>query len=192
MSLENKELLDMTPVDKQNASVIVGSDETLLLRACIKPYTDDYWGIEVYGEEGNNSIRRVDGWYNLMFESGLDFDQAVVIDFFLHEDFKEEWTFYGKGIEFFKAGCNCQYTMYVNLYDCRKAGQIILNNIEPTYGFELVKPREKPQKVKISDDPFFLPVGLSFLAEYDHCDEDKRGVYLSQDPLIGIGKTKHG
>ena len=145
---------------------------------------------ELYGANDKVS-RKKDESYNLMFESGFNVDQAVIIEFGIDHEYHHKWTFFGKGVEFFGRGCNSQYNISVNLFDGKRRGEIILDSIKPSYRYDLGKnPPTKSTKIKLSKQPEFLPVKLSFMAEYNNKKSKKNGVYMSQDPIIIVGKPK--
>lgn len=190
MPKKQKESIDSTVVKKSNASVVVGCHQILRLNAVVKPCVKGLWGIDVFYGENNAKVKRIDGWYNMLFESGFDADQALVIEFRLDEEACKHWRFYGKGVEFFGAGCNCQYSLIANLLCSDTEGEMILDNTDPTFGFELKRLPKKSRKLILSQTPEFLPVKMSFVAEYTNGNSKKNGVYMSQDPLIGVGKPK--
>ena len=179
---------EFTYVEKQYASVIVGCDQVLRLKANIKPHKKKPWEIEVFYGLNEEPVRQFEGWYNILFESGFDVDQALVVEFFIDDDYSDKWRLYGKGVEFFGAGCNCQYSMKASLSPCGNGGEMVLYNTQPTYQFDAIKPPIGSQRVTLSKRALFLPVTLSFMAEHQHSNSKKNEVYMSQDPKIGIGK----
>jgi hypothetical protein len=191
MPKKQKEKRDeLTPAKKSNASVIVGCNEVLRLNAIVKPCIEGKWDIDVFYSGSRKGVKRINNWYNVFFESGFDVDQGVVVEFKLAKESCKRWRFYGKGVEFFGEGCNCQYSVNTKLICSEKYGEMTLNNIHMTKSFRLKKSPNSSYKLDLSSKAMFLPIRMSFVAEFTDGSSKNNGVYISQDPLIGIGKPR--